>query len=413
MTTTLPAGAPWTNWVGNQTCSPRHYARPADEAETVSLVQRAVADGVPIRVHATGHSFTPVCLTDGLLLDLEQLSGIVEIDADRQRATALAGTSIAAFGEPLWNAGLALRNQGDIDTQRIGGAVGTGTHGSGVSLTSFSGAVRSLRVVTGTGEVVDIDESDPDLLHAAQVSVGMLGVALRIEVQAEPAYRLVERVDHWSYEQAMEEWDDRIAGHRHFSMFWCPTERSPGLYDLAMDPAKSSADACYVKIYDVAAEDVPDSAEDRHRVDRSYRIYPMGEFEKNFDELEYFVRLDRAKEAIGAMRELMLASQPDGVFPLEIRTVAADDGLLSSQYRTPTVVLSVSGRTGTDYDAYLRSVDRLLGEFDARVHWGKLHYLTRDQLLARYPRAEDFIAIRRRFDPHGIFLNDHLRPLFA
>jgi ZIP family zinc transporter len=33
-------------------------------------------------------------------------------------------------------------------------------------------------------------------------------------------------------------------------------------------------------------------------------------------------------------------------------------------------------------------VHALLGQFDARVHWGKLHYLTRDELEARYPRAD-------------------------
>jgi len=53
-----------------------------------------------------------------------------------------------------------------------------------------------------------------------------------------------------------------------------------------------------------------------------------------------------------------------------------------------------------------------LGEFDARVHWGKLHFLTRDQLLARYPTAETFIELRRSLDPAGTFLNDHLQPLF-
>ena len=73
----------------------------------------------------------------------------------------------------------------------------------------------------------------------------------------------------------------------------------------------------------------------------------------------------------------------------------------------------MSGTPGTDYWPYLRDVDRLLGEFDARVHWGKLHFLTREQLLARYPRAADFLALRASLDPDGVFLNDHLRPLFG
>jgi len=57
-------------------------------------------------------------------------------------------------------------------------------------------------------------------------------------------------------------------------------------------------------------------------------------------------------------------------------------------------------------------VDDLLARFDARVHWGKLHFLTPERLHAHYPRADDFIAIRRELDPQGMFLNDHLRPLF-
>jgi hypothetical protein len=108
------------------------------------------------------------------------------------------------------------------------------------------------------------------------------------------------------------------------------------------------------------------------------------------------------------MRELMLASQPDAVFPLELRTVAADSGYLSPQYEMPTLVLSVSGKPGTDYWDYLRRVDALLGgEFDARVHWGKLHFLTRSSCtIAIRERAFIDIAAGSIGD---VFTNDHLR----
>jgi FAD/FMN-containing dehydrogenase len=113
------------------------------------------------------------------------------------------------------------------------------------------------------------------------------------------------------------------------------------------------------------------------------------------------------------MRELMLARLPASVFPMEVRTVGRDAAFLSHSFECDTVVISVSGTPGTDYWPYLREVDALLGEYDARVHWGKLHFLTREQLFERYPRAGDFIEARRRLDPHGTFLNEHLRPLFA
>jgi FAD/FMN-containing dehydrogenase len=109
----------------------------------------------------------------------------------------------------------------------------------------------------------------------------------------------------------------------------------------------------------------------------------------------------------------MLRSLPDSVFPLEVRTVGPDDAYLSPNYRTATTVISVSGKPGTAYWDYLRSVDSLLRDFSARVHWGKLHFLEPERLMELYPEADEFIRIRRELDPAGAFLNDHLRPLFA
>ena len=187
---------------------------------------------------------------------------------------------------------------------------------------------------------------------------------------------------------------------------------SAELYGIAVPEGVETTDTCYVKLYDEAADDEPDDATPGRRVDRGYRIYPSV-FEPNFHELEYFVPIAQGKEAVGAMRELMLARLPSSVFPMEVRTTARDDAYLSSNHGGATTVISVSGVPGTDYWPYLREVDELLGGFGARVHWGKLHFLTRDQLAARYPESERFIAIRRELDPRGVFLNDHLRELFA
>jgi FAD/FMN-containing dehydrogenase len=376
-----------------------------------ALVAQAAERGAGVRVAGAGHSFTPVVETGGVLLDLSALRGVVATDAERKRATAMAATRIHDFYEPLWDAGLALRNQGDIDTQQIAGAVATATHGSGTRYTSLSGVVRGVRLVTGTGEVRDIGEDEPDLLRAAQVAVGMLGVVTRLELDVTDAYRLREQVGLRPWDDVMEHWDELVSEHRHFGFFWLPTEESGALYNLESH-GESVTDQCYVKVYDEVGPDVPDDDTEGRRVDRCYRIFPMV-YDPNFHELEYFVALERGKEALQAMRELMLSSLPESVYPLEVRTVGRDDAFLSPQYETDTTVISVSGKPGTDYWDYLRSVDALLAEFDARVHWGKLHFMTPERLHALYPRAADFIAIRRELDPDGVFLNDHLRPLFA
>jgi FAD/FMN-containing dehydrogenase len=409
--TDLESSTRWTNWVGNQSFTPAFAAAPHDEEEVAALVAQAAERGAGVRVAGAGHSFTPVVETDGVLLDVSALRGVVATDPARKRATALAATRIHDFYEPLWDAGLALRNQGDIDTQQIAGAVATATHGSGTRYTSLSGVVRGVRLVTGSGEIRDIGEDEPDLLRAAQVAVGMLGVVTRLELDVTDAYRLREQVGLRPWDDVMERWDELVSEHRHFGFFWLPTEESAALYNLESHGERLT-DQCYVKVYDEVGPDVPDDEREGRRVDRCYRIFPMV-YDPNFHELEYFVALERGPEALQAMRELMLASLPDSVYPLEVRTVGADDAFLSPQYGTATTVISVSGKPGTDYWRYLRSVDALLAEFDARVHWGKLHFLTPERLHTLYPRADDFIAIRRELDPAGVFLNDHLRPLFA
>jgi hypothetical protein len=41
------------------------------------------------------------------------------------------------------------------------------------------------------------------------------------------------------------------------------------------------------------------------------------------------------------------------------------------RYRMATTAISVSGKPGTDYWAYLRSVAALLADYSARVHLGQ------------------------------------------
>jgi FAD/FMN-containing dehydrogenase len=406
---TSSTGVLWANWAGNQSFTPTRMAAPCSAQEVASLVAGAATSGMGVRAAGAGHSFSPVVHTNGLLLDLSKVSGVVRVDADRLRVVARAGTPICSLYEPLWDHGLALRNQGAIDEQHIAGAVATATHGSGISSTSLSAIVRAVTVAGVDGRLRRIGEDEPRLLRGAQVAVGMLGVITELEVDVVPAYRLTEHVDVWSWEEVREHWDQLVHEHRHANFFWMPTTESARLYGL--EAPELTADRCYVKTYDEATPDAPDSDVRGHRTDRCYRIYPSV-FEPNFHELEYFVPFDRAIEALAAVRELMLASLPDSIYPLGVRTVGADNAYLSPSYMTATVAISLSAAPGTDYWDYLRSIDALLSQFNARVHWGKLHFLTPEHLHALYPEADEFIAVRRELDPQGIFLNDHLRPLF-
>src|SRR5690348_12660454 len=108
----------WRNWAGNVACGPRAMEMPRSESDVVALVERAGRDGESLRVAGSGHSFTPLCATDGTLLSLDGLQGlegVTHTSAAAGTATLWAGTKMAQMGEPLRAAGVALDNQGDVD----------------------------------------------------------------------------------------------------------------------------------------------------------------------------------------------------------------------------------------------------------------------------------------------------------
>ena len=198
----------------------------------------------------------------------------------------------------------------------------------------------------------------------------MLGVMTQLELEVTDAYRLNEQVDLWPWEEVIERWDELVEEHRHFGFFWLPDRGVGGALQPRRRTSRTMADKCYVKIYDEAAPDQPDSSTEGRRMDRCYRIYPMV-YDPNFHELEYFVPLELGPDALSAMRELMLRSLPDSIYPLEVRTVGPDDAYLSPNYKTATTAISVSGKPGTDYWDYLRSVDSLLTDFSAHGFTGE------------------------------------------
>ena len=399
----------WTNWVGNQSFSPGAVVVADSEADVARHVAEAAAGGSGISTAGAGHSFTPIVETDGVLLDLSQLTGITDIDTAGALVTAGPATTIADFGLPLWDSGLSLSNQGDIDTQTIAGAIATATHGSGRRLPNFSAVLEGARLVDGTGNVIEVSRvENPELLPALQTSIGVLGIMTELTIKVAPAYKLHARTDIMKLDEVMERFDSDVEEYRHFGLFWMPTDESARLYNL--DGA--GADDCVVKRYrEFRPDDAAPELGPHERFGPAYEIYPMV-YDPNFHEVEYFLPLEQAREILDEMRRLMMRWLPLSIYPLEIRVVARDEAWMSPNYQRDNLVVSISGEPDEDYWPYLRACDSLFAEYGGRPHWGKLHFMTADRLAGLFPRYRDFVDVRRRLDPKGIFLNDHTRALF-
>lgn len=399
----------WSNWSGSVVCTPQTIEAPRSEEALAAAVAGAARAERTVRVVGSGHSFTPLCATDGLLLSLDKLQGMIATEhnehSDEQTATFWAGTKIHAMGEPLLQAGLAMENMGDIDRQSIAGAIGTGTHGTGRTLGNISTQVVGLRLITAMGEIVDCSPSqNPELFKAAQVSFGTLGVLSRVTLRVLPAYRLHEHTWVEPFDECAERLEERIAANRHFEFFWVPGEDVCACKALnPTDETSVPSDAAYQPPAGRLARYVGPQ-----RIDWSHRIFPS-ERNLKFNEMEYAVPAEAGAACLREIRRLMQTLHPDVAWPIEYRTVAADDLWLSPAHGRATVTISIHQAAELPHQHFFAEAEGIFRTFQGRPHWGKMHTCTGEELAALYPRWSQYAAIRAGADPLRLFLNEELQ----
>src|SRR5829696_1928659 len=120
--------AEWRNWAGDQVCRPRELIRPRDREQLSGAVASAAGEGRAISVAGSGHSFTEAAMTDGTMIDVGALNGVIDVDPASGLVRVGAGMVLADLNERLQKLGLAMENLGDIDRQTIAGSISTGTH---------------------------------------------------------------------------------------------------------------------------------------------------------------------------------------------------------------------------------------------------------------------------------------------
>ncbi len=303
----------WSNWSGKLRAEPARVVPVATEEGIRAELLAAVQAGTTVRTAGTAHSHHPLLPTDGVILDTRPLAGLVAADRDAATATFRAGTKIQAAGRPLLDHGLGLRNQGDIDQQALAGAIATGTHGTGPTLGNFSSAVVGARLVLTDGSIVDCSaRQEPDLFELARLSLGAVGVMSEVTLAVREAYRLAEHLWLEPFESVMDRIDDLVAATRHFEYFWYPGQ------ERAICKAIDETDEpCRYPL-----------GKEGERLGWSFEVLPNVRVDPH-TEMEYSVPAEHGPACVKAIHELLTTDFPDVAWPIEYRTVAADDVWIS------------------------------------------------------------------------------------
>lgn len=424
----------WSNWAGNQRATPQLWLKPRNLHEIASAVSEASAKGRKVRVIGSGHSFTGAAVAQDVLIDLSEMSGVISGPDENGIVEVEAGITLSALNEYLFIQGRALQNLGDISYQTVAGAISTGTHGTGLHIGGLAQQVMGLTLVDGTGKIVEIHECD-DLLQFARVGVGALGVIGHVKVRTVPRFALHVEEKPMRLSYVLDNLEDLVDRNNHFEFFWIPhtkwaLTKQNNRTDLPLQPIppfkkwwqksfmENTAFGMVCRLGKLLPSLIPKLATalpgsgSTSYVDESFRVF-ASERKVKFVEMEYAIPHEHCRSAIEDIERVIVEKDYKVSFPIEVRFTASDNNVLSTAHARQSAYVAVHMFKGSDYGPYFSSVAEIMAKYEGRPHWGKMHFLTHEQLSDLYPRWTDFLAVRNQLDPQRTFHNDYLDQVFG
>ena len=425
---------PWRNWARTEEARPVRVLRPRSAEEVAVAVTDAVRDGLTVRAVGSGHSFSGAAVAPGVQLLPDAMDGVLEVDRDSGLVRVEAGVPLHRLNPVLLRHGLAMEILGDIDRQTIAGAIATGTHGSSRHFGTISTQVRALELVLADGSVVECSPTErPELFEAARTSLGALGVITEVTLQCVPLYALRVVDAPMPLEEVLERFDELVDENDHFEFFWFPHtttaitrrfQRLPADTELApMSRLTRAIDDKVVtnigfdallRLGTLAPRTVPGitrlvtrSLGAREFTDLAPNVF-ASERNVRFREGEYAVPRAAAVDCLRELGQRIGASGEKVSFPFEVRHVRSDDIPLSVAHERDVVPISFHQYHRMPYESFFGLCEDVLGAADGRPHWGKIHRLDAEALRPHYKRFDDFVALRDRLDPTGVFANPYL-----
>ena len=215
-----------------------------------------------------------------------------------------------------------------------------------------------------------------------------------VQLQCVESYRLQEQIQKLPLSEALNDLDTLVANNRHCEFFWYPQSDTANLKTI--NPTDTPAE------YPLAGEG--------ERCGWSYEVLPNHRPHLH-TEMEYSVPASQGPACMKAIQSLLNSTFTDVRWPVEYRTLAADDVWLSTAYERDTVTISVHQDVNLPDGDYYRACEEIFVDFDGRPHWGKANYLSGEQLAKQHTKWDDWWRVRDSVDPQGTFLNPYMRSI--
>ncbi len=391
----------------------------------------------------SGHSFTPIAVSEGVLLRPDGMTAIRAVDPAAGTVTVEAGCPLHVLNAELLSRGLSLANMGDIQVQTVAGATQTGTHGTGRGVGGMAAQIAGLELVLADGSVVTCSAQAPTgglgsagtvgsgLFDAARVGLGALGIVTAVTFSVVPAFLLEAREEPMSWSRVISELDELTADNEHFEFYWfphsegCLTKRNnrtegparplPRWRYLLDDEFLSNSlfgatcrlgrrvPALIPTVNSIAAR----ALGSRTYVDAAYRVFTSPR-RVRFKEQEYAVPRAALSDVLAEVKSLIQRRDWRISFPIEVRVAPADELWLSTAYGRDSAYIAIHVFHSAPHENYFGEVEAIMTAVGGRPHWGKMHTRDANYLAEVYPRFLNFVALRDALDPDRRFGNRYL-----
>lgn len=401
------------NWAGNQSFRPQRFHEPS----SVKDLQQIVGAAQHVRALGTRHSFNDIADTSGDLVSLANLPTVLDIDESNCTVTANAGARYAELGSTLHERGWALANTASLPHISLGGAIATGTHGSGSGNGNLATAAVGFEMVTADGDRLRFSAGDTDF-HGAVMGLGAIGVVTEYTLAIQPTFDVAQTVfTDASFDSVVDHFDAVMDAAYSVSMFtkwigptvdqiWVKRRTDQHEVPLPVDALRAVAQLHPVPDVDATACTIQGGVAGPW-IDRlpHFRVDARPSAGHEIQS-EYLMPRSCARQAIDAVRHVgdHLAEQ---LLISEIRTIASDDLWLSPNYQQDSVAFHFTWRPNWEaVRQALEIVERALEPFSPRPHWGKTFLTTAAEIASFYPKVGDFRTLCTGLDPSGKFRND-------
>jgi len=346
---------------------------------------------------------------------------------------------------------LSLPNFGVINKQTVAGALATGTHGSGLKHRSLSAQIEYLRIITASGEVLEINSdvvwrignNEVNLWDAASISLGMLGIVTAVTFRCEPLFYLKSEESVIEFDEFIERMDDYARRYEYFKAWWFPHTDKVYLFKTARidhydEKNKLEKFTIEQKMRDreidevtaplfIKSNDDPSLIPIVNKYCLDYYFTPRTRIGNSFEILvhdetvpmvvsEYGLPVvdNSHKKALLEFRDTLEGSEHKTHFPVDLRYARQESSWLSPSYNQDTFYIGMCVREYRKKEVHpsMQLFFEVMKKYNARPNWGKLSDLSKAALEERYPRMNDFRELRNSLDPDGVFQNEFLRSVF-